>query len=170
MIESSIELVADRVRDKETPIETKFDAPAITGNWDGEQLREVFVNLLANAIDASEPRSPVEISVELVTNESGAHRFGAGVFSNGDRARIVITDHGSGMDQKAQSRLFEPFFTTKKRGTGLGLSIVRQIIDLHGGNIEVKSQPKKGTTFRIDLPLGETFARSADTAGETTKV
>jgi signal transduction histidine kinase len=162
VIESSIELVADRVRDKQTPIETKFDAPAITGNWDGEQLREVFVNLLANAIDASEPRSPVEISVELITNESGARRFATDVFSNGDRARIVITDHGSGMDQKAQSRLFEPFFTTKKRGTGLGLSIVRQIIDLHGGNIEVRSQPKKGTTFRIDLPLGATFARSAD--------
>jgi len=153
VIESSIELVADRVRDKETPIETKFDAPSIQGKWDSEQLREVFVNLLANAIDASEPRSPVEVSVELVANESGARRFEAGSFSNGERARIVITDHGSGIDQKAQSRLFEPFFTTKKRGTGLGLSIVRQIIDLHGGNIEVQSQPKKGTMFRIELPL-----------------
>lgn len=154
VIESSIELVADRVREKETPIETKFAAPPIHGNWDSEQLREVFVNLLANAIDASEPRSPVEISVELIANESRAPRFEAGVFSNGERARILISDHGSGIDQKAQSRLFEPFFTTKKRGTGLGLSIVRQIIDLHGGNIEVQSRPKKGTTFRIELPLG----------------
>ncbi|HSQ23310.1 MAG TPA: ATP-binding protein, partial [Pyrinomonadaceae bacterium] len=163
VIESSIELVADRVREKQTPIETKFDAPAIQGNWDSEQLREVFVNLLANAIDASEPRSPVEISVELIANESGASRFdAAGLSSNGERARIVITDHGSGIDQKAQRRLFEPFFTTKKRGTGLGLSIVRQIIDLHGGNIEVKSQPKKGTTFRIELPLGPAFARNTD--------
>jgi signal transduction histidine kinase len=153
VIESSIELVADRVREKETPIETKFHDAEIEGVWDSEQLREVFVNLLANAIDASDPRSPVEISVELIANEGGAHRLNHGLFSNGDRARIVITDHGSGIDQKAQSRLFEPFFTTKKRGTGLGLSIVRQIIDLHGGNIEVKSQPKKGTTFRIELPV-----------------
>jgi len=156
VIESSIELVADRVRDKETPIETKFEAEPIQGVWDSEQLREVFVNLLANAIDASEPRSPVEVSVELVSKESGAGRFGVGTFSNGARARIVISDHGSGIDKKAQSRLFEPFFTTKKRGTGLGLSIVRQIIDLHGGNIEVKSEPKKGTTFRIELPLHST--------------
>ena len=156
VIESSIELVADRVRDKETPIETKFEAAPIEGVWDSEQLREVFVNLLANAIDASEPRSPVEVSVELVTKESEAGGFTAGTFSNGARARIVISDHGSGIDQKAQSRLFEPFFTTKKRGTGLGLSIVRQIIDLHGGNIEVKSQPRKGTTFRIELPLQST--------------
>lgn len=152
VIESSIELVADRVRDKETPIETKFEESPIQGVWDSEQLREVFVNLLANAIDASEPRSPVEVSVELIPKESG-DGFQAGAFANGARARIVISDHGSGIDQKAQSRLFEPFFTTKKRGTGLGLSIVRQIIDLHGGNIEVKSQPKKGTTFRIELPL-----------------
>jgi signal transduction histidine kinase len=66
----------------------------------------------------------------------------------------VITDQGSGMDAKTQARLFEPFFTTKKRGTGLGLSIVRQIIDLHGGNIEVESEPGQGTTFRVELPVG----------------
>ncbi len=154
VIESSIELVADRVREKETPIETKFDATSIEGNWDSEQLREVFVNLLANAIDASAKRSPVEISVELIAG--GARQFNAGVRSNGERARVIITDHGSGIDQKAQKRLFEPFFTTKKRGTGLGLSIVRQIIDLHGGNIEVKSEPQKGTTFRIELPVQNT--------------
>ncbi|HEU5237641.1 MAG TPA: ATP-binding protein [Pyrinomonadaceae bacterium] len=153
VIESSIELVADRVREKNTPIETRFQSPPIHGYWDTEQLREVFMNLLANAIDASQPRSPVEISVDLVGDEGG-HQFDARLFPNGERARIAITDHGSGMDQKAQSRLFEPFFTTKKRGTGLGLSIVRQIIDLHGGNIEVKSEPRKGTTFQIELPLG----------------
>ncbi len=153
LIESSIELVADRIRDKETPIETKFDSSRIEGNWDSEQMREVFVNLLANAIDASEPRSPVEISMERITPDLAPRPFNSGASSNGERARIVITDHGSGIDQKAQARLFEPFFTTKKRGTGLGLSIVRQIIDLHGGNIEVKSQPKKGTTFQIELPV-----------------
>ncbi|HEY8204775.1 MAG TPA: ATP-binding protein [Pyrinomonadaceae bacterium] len=49
--------------------------------------------------------------------------------------------------------MFEPFFTTKKRGTGLGLSIVRQIIDLHGGSIDVESDRGKGTTFTIELPL-----------------
>lgn len=153
VIESSIELVADRVRDKETPIETKFDSSPIRGNWDTEQLREVFVNLIANAIDASEPRSPVEISVELVATDGAPRPFNGRTHTNGAHARVLITDFGAGIDQKAQARLFEPFFTTKKRGTGLGLSIVRQIVDLHGGNIEVKSEPNKGTTFRIDLPL-----------------
>jgi signal transduction histidine kinase len=160
VIESSIELVADRIRDKETPIETKFAEAPIEGFWDSEQLREVFVNLLANAIDASEPRSPVEVSVEVVA-KTAASGFATGAFSNGARARIIISDHGSGIDQKAQSRLFEPFFTTKKRGTGLGLSIVRQIIELHGGNIEVQSQPKNGTTFRVELPLQSTSLDAA---------
>ena len=76
------------------------------------------------------------------------------------RARILIADEGTGMDQKTFARLFEPFFTTKKRGTGLGLSIVRQIIDLHGGNIDVDSKVGKGTTFKIELPVNSLMHES----------
>jgi signal transduction histidine kinase len=153
LIDSSIELVTDRVLDKETPIEKNFAPDVIRGNWDVEQLREVFVNLLANAIDASEPKSAVRISTAPVASDSGARSIAAAGRVGGDRVRILITDFGAGMDQKTQARLFEPFFTTKKRGTGLGLSIVRQIIDLHGGTIEVESALGTGTTFRIELPL-----------------
>ena len=152
VIDSSIELVMDRVRDKETPITRNFEARTIHGEWDSEQLREVFVNLLANAIDASDVKSPVEISTELIGANGAPRRFDARPLPEGERVRIAIKDYGAGMDQKAQARLFEPFFTTKKRGTGLGLSIVRQIIDLHGGTIEVESEAGKGTTFRIELP------------------
>ncbi len=153
VIESSIDLVADRIRDKETTVETHLTSPDIRGFWDGEQLREVFVNLLANAIDASEAKSQVAITTEFVTPNAGPRKFDEATSINGAHAVITIADHGSGMDAKTQARLFEPFFTTKKRGTGLGLSIVRQIIDLHGGTISVESEKGKGTTFRIDLPL-----------------
>ena len=155
VIDSSIELVMDRVHDKQTPITRDFDAQIIRGLWDSEQLREVFVNLLANAIDASAVKLPVEISTELVGSNGSPRNFDALPVHDAELARIVITDHGSGMDQKSQDRLFEPFFTTKKRGTGLGLSIVRQIVDLHGGSIAVESEPAKGTTFRIELPLDD---------------
>jgi signal transduction histidine kinase len=153
LIDASLELVADRVREKETPIEQSFPPSAILGNWDDQQLREALVNLLGNAIDASQPKSPVRISTELLDSGSAAgtnEGFGTPVK---ERARILITDHGAGMDAKMQERLFEPFFTTKKHGTGLGLSIVRQIIDLHGGSIGVESEAGRGTTFWIELPL-----------------
>src|SRR3989440_2574573 len=85
LINSSVELVADRVRDKETPIKTSFDGEVIHGMWDKEQLREVFVNLLANAIDASEANSPVEISTELITANSAPRKF--------DAAPTIQRDH-----------------------------------------------------------------------------
>jgi two-component system, NtrC family, nitrogen regulation sensor histidine kinase GlnL len=153
VINSSVEMVEDRVRDKETPIKKSFDREAIRGMWDKEQLREVFVNLLANAIDASEAKSSVEVSTELIAANSAPRKFDAAATAQRDHAVITIADHGLGMDRKVQARLFEPFFTTKKRGTGLGLSIVRQIVDLHGGTIEVQSEKGQGTTFRIELPL-----------------
>ena len=109
--------------------------------------------MLGNAIDASQPKAPVTISTELLDSVSRPVTIDSVGTSPKERARIVITDHGSGMDAKTQGRLFEPFFTTKKRGTGLGLSIARQIIDLHGGTIEVESELGKGTTFRVELPL-----------------
>jgi signal transduction histidine kinase len=153
LLDSSLELVEDRVREKETPIERNYSGDPIRGSWDDEQLREVLVNLIGNAIDASQPKAPVEISTELLGSGSGPATIGSVGSLAKARARIVITDHGAGMDAKMQGRLFEPFFTTKKRGTGLGLSIARQIIDLHGGSIEVESEPGKGTTFRVELPL-----------------
>jgi len=153
LLDSSLELVEDRVREKETPIKRNYSETSIHGSWDGEQLREVLVNLLGNAIDASQPKSPVEISTELVNSGSSPATIGSAGSVSKARARIVITDHGSGMDAKTRGRLFEPFFTTKKRGTGLGLSIARQIVDSHGGTIEVESEPGKGTSFSVELPL-----------------
>ena len=153
LLDSSLELVEDRVREKETPIERNYSADPIRGSWDAEQLREVLVNLLGNAIDASQPKSPVRISTELLSAGSGPATSVSVASVSKARALIRITDQGSGMDAKTQGRLFEPFFTTKKRGTGLGLSIASQIVDGHGGRIEVESELGKGTTFRIELPL-----------------
>jgi len=156
VVNSSVELVMDRVQDKETPLTVDFDEEVIRGNWDEAQLREVFVNLLANAIDASAAKSPVTISTQLV-DAKGRLRSIDDVSRREARARIVIADEGAGMEEKTIARLFEPFFTTKKRGTGLGLSIVRQIIDLHGGTIDVESKAGEGTKLTIELPLNSSL-------------
>ena len=155
-IDASLDLVADRIKEKETPIQKEYAATEISGVWDQEQLSEVFVNIFANAIDASEARAPLKVSTEVTEPGSSPTLIGVPTTDTRPRVRIEISDQGAGMDEKTVSRLFEPFFTTKKRGTGLGLSIVRQIIDLHGGSIDVQSERGKGTPFTIELPLNHT--------------
>jgi signal transduction histidine kinase len=156
LIDSSLELISDLIREKSTPIEKHFSTEPLHGEWDADQLRQVFVNLIANAIDAGQENSPVIISTARVTakpkeaGEGNGNRAGRG---SQTLARIIIEDHGAGMDEQTRARIFEPFFTTKKRGTGLGLAIVKQIVEQHGGVISVESSPGKGTRFTVDLPM-----------------
>jgi signal transduction histidine kinase len=147
-LERSIDLVSDKILEKKATVEKHFAGAAIVGHWDPYQLRQVFVNVIANAVDASQENSAVLISTELLTPETN----GDGQPARG-YARITITDHGKGMDKATRDRIFEPFFSTKKRGTGLGLAIVKQIVELHGGRITVASEPGKGSKFNIDLPV-----------------
>ena len=121
------------------------------GHWDFDQLSQVFVNIIANAIDASPKHAPVIISTEAVA-DAGSDDNEDGHPAN-RRARVTIADQGSGMDKVTVDRIFEPFFSTKKRGTGLGLAIVKQIVEQHDGTINVSSKPGKGTRFVIELPL-----------------
>jgi two-component system sensor histidine kinase PilS (NtrC family) len=147
LINHSLDLAADKINEKETPIETRLADRNLIGHWDFDQLTQVFVNIIANAIDASPKRATVVIATEVVS--SAAEEDSAVT----RRARVTIADQGSGMDKTTVDRIFEPFFSTKKRGTGLGLAIVQQIVEQHEGTITVDSTPGKGTTFRIDLPL-----------------
>jgi signal transduction histidine kinase len=66
---------------------------------------------------------------------------------------LVIADNGAGIPRENLARVFEPYFTTKAKGTGLGLALVRQTIHDHGGSISVASEPGRGTTFTVTLPL-----------------
>jgi signal transduction histidine kinase len=149
LINRSLELVADKISEKETPIQKRLTDWKVIGHWDPDQLNQVLVNVIANAIDASSPRAVVLISTEVVNAEAGDETDRAVK----KHARIIIADQGKGMDQTTLERMFEPFFSTKKRGTGLGLAIVKQIVEQHEGTISVTSEPDKGTRFVIDLPL-----------------
>ncbi|MDQ3474348.1 MAG: ATP-binding protein [Acidobacteriota bacterium] len=147
LLDVSLDLVSESVREKQTPIERKFSQESLVGHWDGHQLRQVFVNLIANAIDASAPGSPVKISTGAITSttaENGTEK---------KYARVTVSDRGKGMDPTTLNRIFEPFYSTKKRGTGLGLAIVRQIVEQHEGRIAVESEVGNGTRFVVDLPM-----------------
>ncbi len=128
---------------------------------DPTQLHQVLVNLCTNAAHAMN-NSPGEIVVRLSSHHarrSEAPRV-AGV-RPGRYAQLSVSDAGHGMDAATLERIFEPFFTTKNpgEGTGLGLSVVHGIVKDHGGTVHVDSEPGRGTTFRILLPLVNDPAR-----------
>ena len=107
---------------------------------DAVELREVLVNVIYNAIDAL----PSGGEIRMGSQET-----------NG-RVVLTVTDNGTGMTPEVKSRLFDPFFTTKgKGGTGMGMAVSFGIIRRHIGSIDVESEPGRGTTFRISLPIAE---------------
>ncbi|WP_445240238.1 GAF domain-containing protein [Microcoleus vaginatus] len=120
------------------------------------QLNQVFMNILANAIDSLENQpSPktIKISTAVVAPNSEAGESGK---SSGQVVVIRIQDSGPGLGEKAKCHLFDPFFTTKPvgKGTGLGLSISYQIVvEKHGGSLNCISKPGQGADFRIEIPV-----------------
>ncbi len=124
-------------------IDTRLDdlLPPVAG--DAEQLRQVFLNLGINALQAMEEGGHLEI----ITTRRRRSRLGYGSF-----AEVRFRDDGVGIPRESLEKLFIPFYTTKGRGTGLGLAISQRIVSQHGGTIEVRSNPGKGSTFSVFLP------------------
>lgn len=118
-------------------LEIDADEPVL-GRWDRARLKQVLLNLLSNAARFGEGR-PIRLSIDLV----------------GGQARIQVEDQGIGIDEKDQQRVFERFERAAGTGSGLGIGlwVVRQLVGAHHGSIRLESQPGKGSTFCILLPL-----------------
>jgi two-component system, sporulation sensor kinase E len=116
---------------------------------DSEKLRQVFANILDNAIDALD--TVVEGRRVEVFIENGARAAANG--SRGDAATVRVRDNGCGIPADKVDRIFNPFFTTKEKGTGLGMAISRKIVEAHEGAIDVVSETGRGTEFLVTLPL-----------------
>jgi two-component system cell cycle sensor histidine kinase/response regulator CckA len=121
---------------------------------DRGQLEQVLMNLAANSRDAMPKGGKLSITTDAVILQDDN-----GEIKSGHYAIISVSDTGMGMDQEKQQHIFEPFYTTKEvgKGTGLGLAIVYGIIKKHEGGIMVDSEPTKGTTFTIYLPLTQSL-------------
>lgn len=142
--------------------------PTVLAN--DSELRQVLLNLVINASDAIGDRDgTICVTTELTTLDRATAT--ARGLSEGDFLRLEVADTGRGMSRETQARIFEPFFSTKSSGRGIGLSVVHGMVRNLNGAVFVASEPDKGTTFQILLPVAGPVAGSVDdpisAAGQT---
>jgi len=128
-------------------VSMEFEPPddPITIRIDPAQIEDAVLNLIINAIEAVNGDGEVKIRVARSENNRTEDLE--------DEAIVEVSDNGRGIGTEDLARIFNPFFTTRPHGTGLGLPAVRRIARAHGGVVEVRSSPGKGSTFSIHLPL-----------------
>ena len=140
-------LLEHRALPPDLKIAREYDG-TVTARVDPQQFRQAIWNLCINALEAMPT--------------GGELRIGAGVVSQRKtrKLEVWVADTGTGIDPESLPHIFEPFFSTKPAGSGIGLALVHRVIQDHGGDIEVRSEPGVGTTFTLRLPLAES-ARDA---------
>jgi signal transduction histidine kinase len=147
LLSDTIKFLQYEIRKHRASLETEFHSGELQAEIDANQIKQVIINVVINALQAlREDRKGI---IRIVT---GPHAGRKGFLS------IRIEDNGQGMSEEIKQKLFDPFFSTKTAednkagGTGLGLSVCHGIVESHGGSIEVESEPEKGSAFTIFLP------------------
>jgi two-component system sensor kinase FixL len=131
-------LVKEDCKKKNIRTELDIDNKALMVAGARSRLKQVFLNLVKNSIEAMDNGGNLSIRTRL----------------SGDQVEITVADDGSGISEQDREKIFSPFFTTKRYGTGLGLCISKRIIEEHGGSsLSVESEEGKGTTFKMSLPV-----------------
>ncbi len=132
----------------EVRIDLAPDMPKLAGIE--SEIREALTNLILNAVDAMPDGGKIILRTRTLHPENSDRRP--------KQVVVEVSDTGTGMDEETRKRCLEPFFSTKgKRGTGLGLAMVYGVVERHEGNIEIQSEPGKGTTFRLVFPVRTKF-------------
>jgi len=152
LLEQTLNLVATTVRKRRIDLTFEYSSEETTFMADPAQLKQVFLNIIMNALQSMEDGGRFKITVALKRHEGFPGQ-------NKTAFLIAFTDNGVGIPNEDLDHIFDPFFTTKKDGTGLGLSITYGIVHQHGGDIEIESRtaedsPKDhGTTVTLQLPI-----------------
>jgi PAS domain S-box-containing protein len=130
-----LDLEQGSAADRGVTVERDLEQESLVSG-DTEKLKQVVLNLVMNALEAMKDGGTLRVAVS----------------AEGDGARLVVEDSGTGIDPSALAQVFDPFFTTKEAGTGLGLSIVRKIVDQHGGEVRIESERGAGTRAIVLFP------------------
>lgn len=149
LLDSVLDLLKSKIRSRQTIVEKQCDAEFQMTAMQGE-VRQVISNLLLNSLDSIDSAGKVILRASISTSPT----------DRSQRARITVSDNGRGISESVLPQIFEAFFTTKGAiGNGLGLWVSKQIVDKHGGFIQVRTAtvgPQRGTTFSVILPMDAT--------------
>jgi len=140
VIRHALKMVEGEAHRKGVALETDLSAEIGEVSLDADRMTQVFLNLCLNAIAAMEAGGVLRVSLARRDERT---------------VRITVADTGIGIPKKDLPRVFDPYFTTRSSGTGLGLAIVHKIVEAHGGEVRLESEPGKGTTATILLPAGQ---------------
>jgi two-component system sporulation sensor kinase A len=140
VLEGIIPIIESQAIIHSIEIQVEWQPKLPTVRCDANQIKQVFINLLKNSIEAMPDGGTITVRFEHVLKDEG------------DEVIVFIEDMGTGIPEEILSRLGEPFFTTKETGTGLGLMVCYKIIQAHGGTLTIDSKPESGTVVRISLP------------------
>lgn len=149
VIEEALQVVASRLREQRTLVETDLGPALLLVRGGPVRLQQVIVNLVLNALDAMGDEKSPRIAISVTQHD--------------DRVRIEVSDNGPGIDPVVLDRIFDPFFTTKEvgQGLGLGLSISYNIVKDFGGQLSVQTSQWGGASFVVELEQGETLQDAA---------
>jgi len=141
-LESSLKMVERQAAESKITIKTDFDLELREVLMDPDRINQVLLNLYLNAIDSMDGGGQLTVALSESAKKNGV--------------KIKITDTGTGIPDNDLGHIFDPYFTTKPSGTGLGLAIVHNIMEAHGGDINIESHPGQGTGVTLFLPAVET--------------
>ena len=137
--EQALKLLAPDLEARKVVLVKDYEPGLPAVSVDRDRISQVFINILLNALESMEAGGEIRLSLRRCGPPPAVE--------------VSVADTGAGIPEGDLEKVFEPFFSRKRKGTGLGLAIVHQIVESHRGDIKVESQPGKGTTFRIRLPL-----------------
>jgi two-component system NtrC family sensor kinase len=147
VVEGIARILETQAKEKGVEIVRDFSSNLPNAWIDREQMKQVFMNLILNAIQAMKDGGSIVVSTRLYSREQGG--------KTAQFVQVEIRDSGVGIPEENLEHIFDPFFTNKDEGSGLGLSISHQIVQEHGGYITVESKLEKGTAFFVNLPIGK---------------
>jgi signal transduction histidine kinase len=148
VLEKNLEFLEVELERRDITVEKRFAENGTPVFADGDLLYRAFLNIFVNAMEALDDGGTIKVVTRYQDTQENS-------------LEVIISDTGAGISQEALANIFDPFFTTRETGTGLGLPIVRNIIESHGGTVQIESPPKKeraqvedrGTAIIISLPV-----------------